>query len=324
MPNRIVKESITTSETLAQLSDAEERVWWRLLVVVDDFGRFDGRPNVIRGKACAAFLDRFTDAEITAMVDRFATIGLVRRYVVDGRPLLQIVTWERHQQTRAKHSKYPPPPEDDSTGSHVPASDIRCDQGQNDPDIICNQVPADAPDVREARSEKREDDTRAHTPPPDGDEDAPAVVSSPKPSSFDRSCVAGLPDDWTPSPRELEQLTAHGCWDAAKCAREWGLYWASRAHEREGRTNRWDLRFQKLCLEHADRQRACGYAPGKARPKPAAAPAVRDFTGVTAAQREVEMLAEDAAFQAEMARRDAARATTTPTSAAPQAAGGAA
>lgn len=43
MPNRMIKESICTSETLAQLTPEEERLFYRLLVNADDFGRFDGR-----------------------------------------------------------------------------------------------------------------------------------------------------------------------------------------------------------------------------------------------------------------------------------------
>lgn len=39
MPNRILKESITTSETLDSLSAEEERLFYRLLVICDDYGR---------------------------------------------------------------------------------------------------------------------------------------------------------------------------------------------------------------------------------------------------------------------------------------------
>jgi len=47
VPNRIIKESICTSDTLDQLSPEEERLFYRLLVQADDFGRFDGRPAVV-------------------------------------------------------------------------------------------------------------------------------------------------------------------------------------------------------------------------------------------------------------------------------------
>ena len=43
MPNRVIKESICTSDTLDHLSADEERFFYRLLVQVDDFGGHGGR-----------------------------------------------------------------------------------------------------------------------------------------------------------------------------------------------------------------------------------------------------------------------------------------
>ena len=50
MPNRIIKESITTSEKLASLSDFEFRLWIGLITQADDAGRGDARPAVIKGR----------------------------------------------------------------------------------------------------------------------------------------------------------------------------------------------------------------------------------------------------------------------------------
>ena len=43
MPNRIIKESICTSENIDQLSPFCETVFYRLIVNVDDYGRIDAR-----------------------------------------------------------------------------------------------------------------------------------------------------------------------------------------------------------------------------------------------------------------------------------------
>lgn len=48
MPNRIIKESICTSDTLASLSAEAERLFYRLMVQCDDFGLMLANPNVIR------------------------------------------------------------------------------------------------------------------------------------------------------------------------------------------------------------------------------------------------------------------------------------
>lgn len=105
MPNRILKESICRSETISQLSWFEEVLFYRLIVVCDDYGRFDGRPAIIKG-TCFPLSD-VTVKTIEGALSRLLTVGLVRGYEVQGRPILQLTTWGNHQQIRAKKSKYP-------------------------------------------------------------------------------------------------------------------------------------------------------------------------------------------------------------------------
>ena len=50
MPNRIIRESCTTSPTLDALSDGAERMFWRLTTIADDYGRFDADPRVLLAK----------------------------------------------------------------------------------------------------------------------------------------------------------------------------------------------------------------------------------------------------------------------------------
>src|SRR3990167_8613083 len=107
MPNRFIKESIGSSETLAQLSGDEERHFWRLVVQADDFGRFDARPHVVRARAYSAMLTNVDEAESERRTLAVEKVGLIQLYVSEGRPYGQIVTWAKHQQTRAKVSKYP-------------------------------------------------------------------------------------------------------------------------------------------------------------------------------------------------------------------------
>jgi len=51
MPNRIIKESICTSEKLASLTLLEFKIWVHLITQVDDMGRGDARPLIIKGRA---------------------------------------------------------------------------------------------------------------------------------------------------------------------------------------------------------------------------------------------------------------------------------
>ena len=46
MPNRIIKESICRSDQINGLTAFEEVLFYRLMVSVDDFGRYDGRQAI--------------------------------------------------------------------------------------------------------------------------------------------------------------------------------------------------------------------------------------------------------------------------------------
>ena len=51
MPTRYLKAGIRDSETIDRLSSAAEVLYYRLLVTVDDFGRYDARPAMLKA-AC--------------------------------------------------------------------------------------------------------------------------------------------------------------------------------------------------------------------------------------------------------------------------------
>lgn len=133
MPNRIIKESICRSDSIDSLSWFEEVLFYRLIVVCDDFGRYDGRPAIIRG-ACFPLKDIRLD-QIESALSKLSIAGMIRRYKVEDRTFLQLTSWEQHQQIRAKKSKYPAP------------------------DGICNQLISDdcnSPRNRESEYENRE------------------------------------------------------------------------------------------------------------------------------------------------------------------------
>lgn len=138
MPNRIIKESICRSDSIDSLSWFEEVLFYRLIVVCDDYGRFDGRPAVVKG-SCFPLKDDITKKQIADALNKLSTVGLVRGYEVCGKSFLQLTAWEKHQQIRAKNSKYPAP------------------------DETCNQLISDdcnSPRNRESKYENRESYSR--------------------------------------------------------------------------------------------------------------------------------------------------------------------
>ena len=122
MPNRILKESICASENIDRLSAFQETFFYRLMVNCDDYGRMDARPKILSARLFP--LKEVRSNQIEDALRALTSAELVILYEVDGKPFLQMKTWDKHQQVRAKKSKYPSP--DDSTCYQMIADDSKC------------------------------------------------------------------------------------------------------------------------------------------------------------------------------------------------------
>jgi hypothetical protein len=153
VPNRIIKESIVTSDNLNELSPEEEVFFYRLMVVCDDYGRMDARPQIILAKCYPLKTSLIKIEKIVKWMDALRQQELLKIYEVDGKQYLYMTTWDKHQQKRAKKSKYPEPPEFEDNNINLQSSDIKCNQAQ-----------ANVPEKRETRNEKRESDAENKKP----------------------------------------------------------------------------------------------------------------------------------------------------------------
>lgn len=152
MPDRIIKESICTSDTLDRLSWFEEVLFYRLTVNCDDYGRFDARPAVLKSRLFPLKGD-LTLQTITKALNRLEKTGLVMTYLCDDKPYLQILTWDKYQRVRAKRSKYPAP---DSTCRQAPSYDDECPRNPIQSESKSNPNPREdtpAPAQRKAYGE---------------------------------------------------------------------------------------------------------------------------------------------------------------------------
>jgi len=109
MPNRIIRESITTSESIDCLTAEEERFFCRLITYVDDFGRGDGRAKILLARNFPLKLDQIKVIDIEKWMDSLERTNHIRRYIVDDNPYFYFVNWEKHQTVRNKRSKFPEP-----------------------------------------------------------------------------------------------------------------------------------------------------------------------------------------------------------------------
>lgn len=113
MPNRIIKESICTSESLEKLSWFEQVLFFRLIVLADDYGCYDGRTAIIKGHGFP--LSSVTEKQIADGLSKLGTAGIVNLYTVGGRPYLQLESWSKHQRIRNLKHKYPLPEDCDNS-----------------------------------------------------------------------------------------------------------------------------------------------------------------------------------------------------------------
>lgn len=133
MPNRILKESICRSDSFNSLDWFEESLFCRLIVVCDDYGRFDGRAAIIKG-ACFPLKDVRVN-QIEKALCKLSTSGMIERYNTENGSFLRLTAWERHQSIRAKNSKYPSP---DEAFVNLKANESICEHMKSD-ESICSR-----------------------------------------------------------------------------------------------------------------------------------------------------------------------------------------
>lgn len=108
MANRVVRSGILESESVNKLTWAGEVFYRRLMSILDDFGRCDGRPTIIRSKLYPLRLDKVSEPDIVKWISECEIAGLIRVYHVDNKPYLELFNFG--QTVRVKKARFPSPP----------------------------------------------------------------------------------------------------------------------------------------------------------------------------------------------------------------------
>lgn len=106
MPTRYLKPGIRDSEAIDSVSALAETLFYRLLVTVDDFGRCDARPAMVKA-SCFPIKRSVDDDKCARLLSELASVGLIVLYESDCKRYLQVQKWDNTP--RAKESKFPPP-----------------------------------------------------------------------------------------------------------------------------------------------------------------------------------------------------------------------
>jgi hypothetical protein len=106
VPTRYLKPGIRDSEAIDGLKPLAETLFYRLIVTVDDYGRADARPAMVKA-ACFPVKKAVTEEMCEQLLIELGASGLVLLYIVDGKPYLQLQKWDN--KPRASASNFPAP-----------------------------------------------------------------------------------------------------------------------------------------------------------------------------------------------------------------------
>jgi hypothetical protein len=117
MPSRLLKPGLCDSEKWNACSWPAQSLYVRLLTRVDDYGRFDANPALLRGH-CFALRDDVDRLQIISACEELDEHGLVLFYKVNGKSYLQVTNWSERVRSA---SKFPAPPTVASNCPQMPA-----------------------------------------------------------------------------------------------------------------------------------------------------------------------------------------------------------
>jgi len=121
MPQRFLRPGITTSKRWNRCDWISQSLYARLITLVDDYGRYDADPELLRSLAFP-----FGDPEgqvmpVTTLVSSLTTLvdkDLLLIYAAEGKEYLQLTRW---QERARSESKYPEP-----VCKHLQTNVVKC------------------------------------------------------------------------------------------------------------------------------------------------------------------------------------------------------
>ena len=198
MPARLLRDGILDSEAVCSLTFQAEVFYRRLMSVVDDFGRYDGRPNLLRSRLYPLQIDKVREADIPRWIAECETAGLIALYSAAGKPY---ILFHKLGTPRAEKSKFPAPP--DGT-QRLPTSENACAQMKADESNRL-QVLSDVPYSYSITDSITDSIKDPPTPPQPGGEPAKESRKKKPPNPEEHPSFAGF---WSAYPRKINRSGA--------------------------------------------------------------------------------------------------------------------
>ena len=118
---RMLNRSISTSRKLAKCDDRTALIFSWIIPHTDDYGRMDGEAKMVKAQVCP--LRDYTEKDVQTSLDQLESVGLIRRYEVNGETYLEVIAYndnQYHRPDRQRKGECPDPvsgqiPNDDSS-----------------------------------------------------------------------------------------------------------------------------------------------------------------------------------------------------------------
>lgn len=101
---------------MALLGWPEEVFFRRLMSIVDDYGRYEANPQLLRSRCYPLQTDAVRVTDITRWLAACQTAGVILYYAVLGKQYLEVINFQQQQRSA---SKYPPLTSDDAACNHL-------------------------------------------------------------------------------------------------------------------------------------------------------------------------------------------------------------
>lgn len=155
---RNIKPSIMDNEDLAELPALHRLLFIYLWMLADREGRLEDRPKRIAAKALP--YDR--DADVEEILTGLQRFGFIDRYQADGKAVIQVVAFAKHQSPHVRESESELPAKEQGTAKVVPEHNLGSDEaspGSPDSLIADSLIPEEnnmsgKPDVGPAEEPK--------------------------------------------------------------------------------------------------------------------------------------------------------------------------
>ncbi len=117
MPQRFLRPGIRTSAAWNHASFPAQSLYVAIMTLVDDWGRYDGRPALLHGE-CFSLRDDIKPQRTAALLTELHQVGLIRLYEIDGKAYLQVEKWS--ERVRGSKSRFPDPPQESAAFRSIP------------------------------------------------------------------------------------------------------------------------------------------------------------------------------------------------------------